>query len=266
MSEILYGDFRRQYLDYVAHKSGGQVLDLCCGPGWLALELGRLGQIVDAYDISNKAIVLAKRLLEENPYREGFGQVNYYIEDIARIQLGKEKYDAVSCWASWYYLADFEELLDRVWVTLKPGGIFAIEDDRSPRTFEQFMARAIRILLPTCDRTYLEKAMAIYRRIKDGTVTESVSIDRASPSAKTKDDLPEDTDEIFKGGFEVFMDVHFNAFSIETMRRLAGPDLFRYGVGHILAHLDRFLCRTNICKGRNRIIVACKKAAATVLA
>ena len=58
MSEMLYGDFRGQYLDHVAHKSGGKVLELCCGPGWLALELGRLGQSVDAYDISNKAIFL----------------------------------------------------------------------------------------------------------------------------------------------------------------------------------------------------------------
>ena len=138
MSEILFGDFRRQYLDYVAHESNGRVLEVCCGPGWLALELGRRGQIVDAYDISPEAIACARRMLVENPFKEGFGEVNYYLKDVTEVDLDKEKYDAISCWASWYYLSDFEELLDSVCGTLRPGGIFAIEDDRSPRTLEYF--------------------------------------------------------------------------------------------------------------------------------
>ncbi|MEK6756915.1 MAG: hypothetical protein AABZ02_12250, partial [Bacteroidota bacterium] len=60
MSAILDGGAREKYLDMVAHKPGGRVLDICCGSGWLALELGRRGQIVDAYDLSPKAIALAK--------------------------------------------------------------------------------------------------------------------------------------------------------------------------------------------------------------
>ena len=100
--------------------------------------------------------------------------------------------------------------------------------------------------------------MAFFRRIKDGTVTENVFINRESPSAKTMDDLPEDTDEIFMGRFEILMDIHFNAFSLDTMRRLVGPGYFRYGIGHILSFLDRLLCQTNICKGQNRIIIARK--------
>ena len=138
MSEILFGNHRLKYINFVSHKNGGRVLELCCGPGWLALELGRRGQIVDAYDISPEAIACARRMLVENPFKEGFGEVNYYLKDVTEVDLDKEKYDAISCWASWYYLSDFEELLDSVCGTLRPGGIFAIEDDRSPRTLEYF--------------------------------------------------------------------------------------------------------------------------------
>ena len=61
MTDILDAGAREKYLSMVAHKAGGRVLDICCGSGWLALELGRRGQIVDAYDLSPKAIALAKK-------------------------------------------------------------------------------------------------------------------------------------------------------------------------------------------------------------
>jgi len=259
VSEILFGDYRKKYIDFVSHKKYGRVLELCCGPGWLALELGRRGQNVDAYDISSESINVAKKMLKENPYKDGFGSINYYLEDISQCELGREKYDAVSCWASWYYLSKFDVLLDRVWSTLKVGGIFAIEDDRAPRSFEKYIARILSIVLPTCDKTYLQKIISFFKRINNTVLKQTVSTNQEPPSAKTMNDIPENTDEIFKDRFEVLMDVHFNAFAIGTMRRLRGPDFIRYGVDNILAYFDRLLCRKNICKGQNRIIIVCKK-------
>jgi 2-polyprenyl-3-methyl-5-hydroxy-6-metoxy-1,4-benzoquinol methylase len=77
ITNILQGEARDECLRYIAHVPGGRVLDIGCGSGWLALELGRMGQVVDAYDISPKAIALAKRMLEENPFKSGFGEINY---------------------------------------------------------------------------------------------------------------------------------------------------------------------------------------------
>lgn len=56
MNVILDGNARMRFIDSVAHQPGGRVLDICCGPGWLALELGRRGQTVDAYDLSPKSL------------------------------------------------------------------------------------------------------------------------------------------------------------------------------------------------------------------
>jgi len=258
MTEILFGDYRKKYIDFVSHKKYGRVLELCCGPGWLALELGRRGQNVDAYDISSESIKVAKKMLKENPYKDGFGSINYYLEDISQCELGREKYDAVSCWASWYYLSEFDVLLDRVWSTLKVGGVFAIEDDRSQRTFEQFISRILKIFLPTSDRSYLEKLRTFIKKISNGNF--SLTVDNApDASAKKRDDLPTDNNKLFDDRFEVLFNVYYNAFSIEIMRRISGPGFIRYSIGHFLAFIDRFLCRINICKGRNRIIVALKK-------
>ena len=88
MYEIQQGQIRERYLSLMAHKPGGRVLDIGCGPGWLALELGRRGQIVDAYDISEKAIAIARSVLEQNPFNENFGRVNYHLRDVTELDLG----------------------------------------------------------------------------------------------------------------------------------------------------------------------------------
>ena len=95
MENIKSGIARNRYIDLVAHKPGGRVLDLGCGSGWLSLELARKGQIVDAYDISSKSISLAKKTLKANPYKEGFGKINYYNKDFSNIDFGENKYDAI---------------------------------------------------------------------------------------------------------------------------------------------------------------------------
>ena len=33
-----------------------------------------------------------------------------HLKNVTDINLGKEKYDAVSCWASWYYLTDLARI------------------------------------------------------------------------------------------------------------------------------------------------------------
>ena len=121
------------------------MLDVCCGPGWLALELARHGQTVDAYDISPQAIALAKRMLSENPYRDGFGEVNYYLQDVTKVDLGCERYDAVSGWAAFHHIPDLSDFMERVWRALKPGGIIATMDD-----MPQGFIRQVYISEPFC--------------------------------------------------------------------------------------------------------------------
>lgn len=60
MSDKLAGGARDRYIKELLSKPGARILDIGCGSGWLALELARNGCHVDAYDLSPKAIALAK--------------------------------------------------------------------------------------------------------------------------------------------------------------------------------------------------------------
>lgn len=255
MSAILDGGAREKYLDMVAHKPGGRVLDICCGSGWLALELGRRGQIVDAYDLSPKAIALAKRTLEENPFKEGFGEVNYHLQDVSEIDLGVEKYDAVSGWAAFHHLPDAPAFLDRVKRALKPGGIVATYDDLHMGRLEKALELFLRFVLPQCHYSYLQKlSIAIDLLIGKRRLPE----EGFSPMEEAKHCSVEDISRILHEQFEVLWTLRKNAFVGTPLMTMGGGDAFRYPAARALVALDRLLCRIGLVKGFDQIIVARK--------
>ncbi len=256
MSAILDGGAREKYLDMVAHKPGGRVLDICCGSGWLALELGRRGQIVDAYDLSPKAIALAKKTLEENPFKEGFGEVNYHLQDVSEIDLGVEKYDAVSGWAAFHHLPDAPAFLERVKRALKPGGIVATYDDLHMGRLEKTLELFLRFVLPQCHYSYLQKlSIAIDLLIGKKHLPE----EGFSPMEEAKHCSVEDISRILHEQFEVLLTLRKNAFVGTPLMTMAGGDAFRYPTARALVALDRLLCRIGLVKGFDQIIIARKK-------
>lgn len=258
MSQLLEGSFRDRFINHVAHSSGGKVLDICCGPGWLALELGRRGQDVDAYDLSPKAIELAKRMLQENPYKDGFGKVTYHIEDVTKLDLGKETLDAISGWSAFHHLPNLLSFMERVNIALKPGGIVATLDDLPPRSLDKWIERFFRLVLPTYDRTYRQKIVDSIRRLR-GITQEKPEFFTPMEEVASKDkSVFEFSDYLYKN-FDVLWDVHFSAFSNMPSMAVVGPDWFRYTVARALVTLDRLFCSLGISRGFCRIIVARKR-------
>jgi len=255
MTDILDAGAREKYLSMVAHKAGGRVLDICCGSGWLALELGRRGQIVDAYDLSPKAIALAKKTLEENPFKEGFGAVNYHLQDASEVDLGVETYDAVSGWAAFHHLPDAPAFLERVKRALKPGGIVATYDDLHMGKLEKTLELFLRFVLPQCHYSYLDKlSIAIDLIIGKRRLPE----EGFSPMEEAKHCSVEDISRILHDQFEVLLTLRKNAFVGTPLMTMAGGDAFRYPTGRVLMALDRLLCRIGIVKGFDQIIIARK--------
>jgi len=253
MCEILDGKYRARFIDCASERKGGRVLDIGCGPGWLALELGRKGLIVDAYDLSSEAIAVARRMLEENPARDGFGQVNYYVHDVTEIDLGRERYDAVLGWSAFHHLPNLSQFMDRVWLALKPGGIVATLDDLPQGWLEQGIQRFFSMLLPSYHRTYRQKLILVLRRL--------LKLDKTDPLEGLSPMEGHSTQEIsplLYSKFEVLKDVHFNAFATQPLLVLKGPDAFRYVVARALVRLDRLLCQTGVCSGFYRMIIARK--------
>lgn len=255
MAAILDDGARDKYLDMVAHKPGGRVLDICCGSGWLALELGRRGQIVDAYDLSPKAIALAKKTLEENPFKEGFGAINYHLQDASEVDLGVETYDAVSGWAAFHHLPDAPVFLERVKRALKPGGIVATYDDLHMGKLEKTLELFLRFVLPQCHYSYLQKlSIAIDLLIGKRRLPE----EGFSPMEEAKHCSVEDISRILHDQFEILLILRKNAFVGTPLMTMAGGDAFRYPTARALMALDRLLCRIGIVKGFDQIIVARK--------
>lgn len=256
MDQILEGDYRDRFITRVAHRPGGRVLDVCCGPGWLALELARHGQTVDAYDISPQAIALAKRMLSENPYRDGFGEVHYYLQDVTQVDLGCEKYDAVSGWAAFHHIPDLSDFMERVWRALKPGGIIATMDDMPQGFIDKFISRILFVLLPNYYMSYPRKIKKIMG-VLSGTAR--ISPEVSSPMEQGKSHTVYDIEDIFRGErYELLENSSYTSFAGQMMS-VRGPDIFRYPLARALVRADRVMCRSGICRGFVRIMISQKK-------
>ena len=57
--------------------AGLRILDVGCGAGYVALEMARAGHHVFAIDIAESCITIAKDTLATNPFKEGFGSLEY---------------------------------------------------------------------------------------------------------------------------------------------------------------------------------------------
>jgi SAM-dependent methyltransferase len=228
--------------------------------GWISLELARQGQFVDAYDISPGAIAVAKRMLAENPYTEGFGGVNYHLQDVTEVDLGIERYDAVTGNSAFHHINDLREFMDRVYVALKPGGIVVTVDDMPIGPLERGLDRVIRLILPTYDRSYARKFVDSLKRLTGLT---KAPVEVFTPMERGKHDDVFEIAKIWHEKFEVIEEDSYGAFSLNTCMTLKGPDAFRYGVARVIIALDRVLCRAKVTKGFVRVMIGRKPLTAT---
>lgn len=255
MTTILEGGAREKYIHWVSSRPGARVLDLGCGSGWLALELARNGCHVDAYDLSPNALALARKMLEENPYKEGFGSITYHLQDVSVIDLGVEKYDAVSGWSAFHHMPDVPEFLDNVYKALKPGGFVATMDDMPRGRLEQFFEYFFEFILPTYNLTYFQKIKKVFNLFigKDKFREEIFS-----PMEEAKHSSVDEISQILFDKFEVIVNVRKNAFMGTPAMRIIGPDWFRYSVVKFCLKIDHFLCKIKVVQGFERIMVAKK--------
>ena len=254
MTAILEGKFRDRFIELASQTPGGRVLDICCGPGWLSLELARRGQHVDAFDLSPEAIAVAKRTLAENPFLEQFGSVNYNRQDVTTVDLGAERYDAVTGSSAFHHIHDLPEFMERIWKALKPGGVVVTIDDMPRGRLELNLDRFLRLILPTYHIGYGQKIVIALRRL----LGEAGPAEVFSPMEMSKHDSVYEISNIWYEKFEVIEDVHFNAFSIAPLMRLRAPDRIRYRLAKLIVQVDRLLCRTGICHGFVRVMIGRK--------
>ncbi len=119
-------DFVHQLLQKHTQGECKRLLELACGTGSHALELEKLGYEIVATDYSEDLLAIARRKAEETN-----SQIEFRFQDMRRLSLPNEPFDAVYClFDSIGYVQTNEairQVLDGVHAHLRQGGLFVFE-------------------------------------------------------------------------------------------------------------------------------------------
>jgi ubiquinone/menaquinone biosynthesis C-methylase UbiE len=129
------GDVRgfRQTVEMIVDRlrPGDSVLEVAPGPGYLAIEIARLGPYrVTGLDISKSFV----RIASENARQAGVS-IDFRHGDAAQMPFPDESFDFVVCRAAFKNFSNPVGALDEIYRVLKPGGKASIIDlrkDASP--------------------------------------------------------------------------------------------------------------------------------------
>lgn len=105
-------------------RPGDEILDLCCGTGFVSFWFEEHGTKVTALDFAPYMLALAK---EEAARRNS--NVNFIQADIFTYDFGTERFDVISCFDSIsdFPLLEFAKLAGKIAAALKPGGRFVVQ-------------------------------------------------------------------------------------------------------------------------------------------
>lgn len=134
--QILYG------LSAVLHGlnlfPGARILDFGAGTGWLSKILGFLDCEAIALDVSQSALRLGQRALENDPLSRGL-KLSFLRYDGRSISLPDRHVDRIVCFDAFHHLADQASTLVEFFRVLRPGGTAAFhepgpEHSRNPQS------------------------------------------------------------------------------------------------------------------------------------
>jgi len=120
-------------------KPGARVLEVAPGPGYLAIEIAKLGDYsVSGLDISHSFV----RIAAENARKAGVS-VDFRHGDAAHMPFPDESFDFVVCRAAFKNFSDPVGALNEIHRVLMPGGrssIFDLRKDASPAAIDDEVA------------------------------------------------------------------------------------------------------------------------------
>lgn len=133
------GDESLDWFNYVLQKyfksPVERALSLGCGTGGLERHAlwAEAVDFFDAYDISPGAIESAKKAAMEAGNLE---RINYKVADLNHIQLKRNAYDAAFASMSIHHIQALEKVFESVRASLKPSGLFIINEYIGPSRFQ----------------------------------------------------------------------------------------------------------------------------------
>jgi ubiquinone/menaquinone biosynthesis C-methylase UbiE len=118
-------EYRRQAAQLTEGlPAGAKVLEVAPGPGYLAIEMARLGRVrVSGLDISRTFVQIAG----ENA-REAGVTVDFHLGDVAVMPFEADSFDLIVCQAAFKNFMQPASALDEMHRVLRSGGIAVIQD------------------------------------------------------------------------------------------------------------------------------------------
>jgi ubiquinone/menaquinone biosynthesis C-methylase UbiE len=115
--------------------AGSAILEVAPGPGFLAIELAKLGYSVTGIDISKSFVEIAGRNA-----RDAGVAIDFRRGDVAKMPFADDSFDFVVCVAAFKNFPDPVAALDEVYRVLRRGGSASIQDLRKEATDREIAA------------------------------------------------------------------------------------------------------------------------------
>ena len=139
---------------------GGSVLEIAPGPGYLAIELARLGSYrIAGLDVSRTFV----RIARENAARAGV-EVDFRHGDAAALPFTSEMIDFIVCRAAFKNFGDPSGALREMHRVLRPGGRALIIDMRKDATAASISAEVEKMRLGHINRFLTRTTLSALRR------------------------------------------------------------------------------------------------------
>ncbi len=171
-----------------ANIRGGQhVLDLGCGPGFASFDLaGIVGHdgLLTGIDRSAEYIDYA----QQKSAASGVQNTRFVHSNFAEMELGKEQFDAA--YARWVFswITDVDETIAKVAASLKPGGVFAVQEYLQWGTFRMIPEHPdVRVMIEACRESWrlMDSEIDIGRTLTERFEKAGLSITHVAPLERT---------------------------------------------------------------------------------
>lgn len=137
---LVSGDPAARFVDHVAHthlagRSGLRALSMGCGTAVGELQWAATGRFerIDAFDLAEQPVLEARRQAQELGLDHVF---NASVSDIDDFEMPAEHYDVVLVEHALHHMAPMATVVERVRRTLRPGGLFCLDEYLGPTRFQ----------------------------------------------------------------------------------------------------------------------------------
>ena len=248
--EIFFGEEYRRLLRR-ATECGGEILELGCGVGGLAIELAAAGNRVTAIDLSPQRIEQARA---NAALRPGLN-ISFITADLNTASLPPDQYDCIVAHDSLHHILSLGHLCDEILKSLKPGGRLLVMDYVGMGVFRKILAGFLYAVLPTY-QPYRVK-WGLRHRLKSFLASEETKREAIEQSSAAELHHESPFEEISQGSivreihtrFRVREEIFFAPFWFYLAAKLRISVTLKYSAARMFRAFDIFILRLRLARG-----------------